>query len=224
MPGRKVPLIAGECYHVFNRGNNRQSTFITPKDFERALLTLSFYQKQNPPKKLSHFLALSKEDQQEFLVKINAMPKHAAIVAYCFMPNHFHAILKQLKENGVSKFMSNFQNSYTKYFNAKHKRSGSLFSRQFKAVRIETEEQLLHLTRYIHLNPYSGYVIKEKKKVLSYLYSSISNYMGRPKRPQLDLSSISNLANYKEFVLSQADCQRSLEKIKHLTLEDRGFK
>ena len=74
------------------------------------------------------------------------------IICYCLMPNHLHLLLRQLMDGGISKFMSNFANSYTRYFNTKSKRKGPVFEGKFKAKRIETDEQLLHLSRHIHLN------------------------------------------------------------------------
>ncbi len=94
------------------------------------------------------------------------------------MSNHFHLLLRQEKEKGISKYLSQFQNSYTRYFNSKQKRKGSLFLDQFKAVRILTENQLLHVFRYIILNPYSSYIVKNLKEVREYKWSSCREYLG----------------------------------------------
>jgi putative transposase len=76
-------------------------------------------------------------------------PHRVTVIAYCLMPNHFHLVLRQNEDGGISQYLADFQNSYTKYFDLKHRRSGAIFNRQFKAVLIESENQLLHLTRYI---------------------------------------------------------------------------
>ena len=103
----------------------------------------------------------------------------AEIVAYCFMPNHFHFLLKQKANDGISKFIANFTNSYGRYFNSKNKRNGPLFQNRFRATRIETEQQLLHVSRYIHLNPYSAYLVKNLKELEVYPYSSLPEYIGK---------------------------------------------
>lgn len=93
------------------------------------------------------------------------------------MPNHFHLLLKQTKENGISKLVANFQNSYTRYFNLKNERVGPLFQGVFKALRVKTDEQLIHVSRYIHLNPYSSSVIKSFEELKRYPWSSVEEYL-----------------------------------------------
>jgi len=118
--------------------------------------------------------------------------------------------------------MSNFQNSYTRYFNTKHRRKGPLFYDQFKAVRIETDEQLIHVSRYIHLNPYSSYVIKDFKNIKDYLWSSLPDYLSGKKgicETNVILDFFKNKKEYFEFIYNQADYQRELDRIKHLDLE-----
>ena len=138
------------------------------------------------------------------------------------MPNHFHLLLKQIKRKGISSFISNFQNSYAKYFNARHQRTGSLFQNPFKAVLVEDEGQLLHLSRYIHLNPYSSLVVKKKNDVLNYPWSSFIQYKNQKNsfcQPEVVLDKFDSLKDYEKFVLDRADYQKTLEEIKHLTCE-----
>ena len=94
------------------------------------------------------------------------------------MGNHFHFLIKQASDNGISKFMANFTNSYTKYFNTKHQRVGPLFQGVFKAVHVDSDEQLIHLSRYIHLNPVMGFVIKAEE-LKDYKWFSYPNYIGK---------------------------------------------
>lgn len=146
-----------------------------------------------------------------------------SIICFCLMPNHFHLLVRQKEENGISKFLSQFQNSFTKYFNTRIKREGHIFLGQFKAVRIETDEQLLHVSRYIHLNPYSSFVVKEFNDLLSYQWSSLLQYMKKDKgfvSPDIILSEFKKPQNYYKFISDQADYQRELEAIKHLVLEE----
>lgn len=127
MPGRNIPLITGQYYHVLNRGISLQPTFIGTRDFQRAIELMQYYQNEKPLIRYSQFLVLSKIRRKKILENLLKEKKFLAeIISYCFMPNHFHLILKQLKENGISKFMSNFSNSYTRYFNIKNKRNGPL--------------------------------------------------------------------------------------------------
>lgn len=83
------------------------------------------------------------------------------VIAYCIMPTHLHFVLCQLKDNGISIYMKNLLDSYTRYFNTRYKRKGPLWEGRFKSILVQTEEQLLHLTRYIHLNPISGALVNE---------------------------------------------------------------
>lgn len=224
MPVRRFPLVTKEIYHIFNRGIDRRTTFIDSKAYQRALLTMEYYQVKSPPLKLSRFLTLPTEESKLQREKINMEEENlAAIIAFCFMPNHFHFLLKQLVEGGISRFMSNFQNSFTRYFNTRQERVGPIFLGQFKAIRIESEEQLLHVSRYIHLNPYSSSLVKSAKALEDYPWSSLGEYLrpseGGACEKEVVLSSFKDEGEYRKFVFDQADYQRNLDGIKHLLFE-----
>lgn len=224
MPGRNIPLITDEFYHVLNKGISLQPSFISKRDFQRAIEVVRYYQSEEPPLRYSQFLALSNENRKQILENLAKEKQFLVeIIAFCLMPNHFHFLLKQVKEGGISKFMSNFTNSYTRYLNVKNERNGPLFQGKFKAIRVETDEQLLHLSRYIHLNPYSSYVIKGIKDLEKYTYSSFLEYLGNSQTSfcskEIVLDQFKNCKSYQKFVFDQADYQRKLEGIKHLTLE-----
>lgn len=223
MPGRLTPLVTGEIYHVFNRGIDRRPTFTTKWDYRRAIETITLYQYENPPIRLSKFFTLSSDRREEIMNKLKRREKLIEIFSYCLMPNHFHFLLKQHRENGIAKFMSNFQNSYTRYFNVRHQRDGSLFLDQFKGVRIETDEQCLHVSRYIHLNPYTSHVVGTFEDLESYLWSSLPVYLKEATdsfiKTDLLLSFFKAKKDYKKFILDQADYQRSLKKVEHLVYE-----
>lgn len=222
MPGRKLPLVTDEIYHVFNRGINRQPTFISKREFQRATATIKFYRFSKPPLRLSKFLRLENERRDEILKSLTTAKLLIEILAFCIMPNHFHFLLKQKEEGGIAKFLSNFQNSYTRYFNTRNQRDGSLFLDQFKAVRIESDEQLMHVSRYIHLNPHTGYVVKSLSKLPDYQWSSLPEYLRNSSQLveiNFILSFFSNPDKYKEFVFDQADYQRRLKEIEHLMFE-----
>lgn len=222
MPSRIVPLITNQIYHVFNRSVERIPTFTSIKAAKRAIDTISYYRFEHLPVRLSYFLAWSDTKQKELSKQLEQENKTLVTnICYCFMPNHFHFLIKQNQENGISKFLSNFENSFTKYFNTTNKRKGHLFLGQFKAVRIETDEQLLHISRYIHLNPYSSFVVKNLEDLLSYKWSSLGEYLDKRNGfcdKEIILSKFKKIS-YLKFISDQADYQRKLETIKHLSLK-----
>lgn len=223
MPSRKVPLVTGEIYHVLNRGVNNQPIFKDKRDFQRALEIFSFYQFIRPPIRFSFYERLAHSEKESFLKELDKSPKLVIPLAFCFMPNHFHFLVRQNQETGISKLLANFQNSYTKYFNTRHKRIGHLFQGQFRAVRIETEEQLLHTSRYIHLNPYTSYVVRTVGDLITYPWFSLIEYIENKTESicntETVLSCFPSKKKYLQFVLDQKDYQRKLEQIKHLVLE-----
>ncbi len=135
---------------------------------------LKFYTKGNPPLKFSAFLKLKNKSyfQQKKTSDNNSLVK---IIAYCFMPTHFHLVLKQLKHNGISIFMRRILNSYAKYFNIKTKRKGPLWESRFKNVILRTDEILLHVTRYVHLNPVTAYLVDYPN---NWAFSSYKEFFG----------------------------------------------
>lgn len=224
MPIRVAPLVNNEVYHVYNQGISFTPTFVSKRNYQRALETLNYYQFAKTPISFSKFKRLSTKERTNLLEKLNKKDDRLVrILCFCLMPNHFHFLLKQIKKEGISKLVANLQNSYTRYFNLKNKRVGPLFRGAFRAVRIETDEQLIHVSRYIHLNPYSSLVIKALKELEGYPWSSLGEYLYPQKRefsfPKEILSFFKTPQKYKKFVFDQADYQREIEKIKHLMLE-----
>lgn len=219
---RKIVFANNEHYHVFNRGVEKRSTFTNKYEFRRAIDTINFYSYGNLSIRYSKFLNLSKEKKTELLNSFKKDQLQIEIIAFCLMGNHFHFLLKQLKDGGIVKYMAKFTNSYTKYFNTKHNRVGPLFQGVFKAVYIEDDEQLLHISRYIHLNPVTSFNI-EAEKLKSYQWSSYPEYLGaiktRMTNPTEILSYFKNLAEYEQFVLDQADYAEQLKNIEHLIID-----
>lgn len=221
MPQRKILLVNNEFYHIFNRSINKEPIFVKQRDCQRSLKTISYYMFKNPPIRLSYFLALGQE--KRFEITKTFYSKIVDVVSFALMPNHFHFLLKQNEDKGISKFLALFENSYTRYFNTKNNRQGHVFQGQFKAVRIEDDDQLLHVNRYIHLNPYSSYVVKTLADLESYPYSSFPEFLNSlPSKiynKEIILDHFPAISKYKEFVFDQANYQRKLEEIKHLILE-----
>lgn len=223
MSYRKTPIVSGEIYHVFNRSIAQQPIFISSKDYKRALEVFRYYQYRKPPLRFSFYNRLSVDEKAKFIEELaNTADSLIDVICFCFMPNHFHFLLKNLTEEGIKKFMSNFQNSYAKYFNTKTGRTGSLFQQNFKAVRIESDEQLIHVSRYIHLNPVTAYIVKSIEELVDHPWSSYSEYLKRGRsnfKKDLILANFRSINEYKKFVADQVNFQRQLDKIKHLILE-----
>lgn len=223
MPVRTTPLVAGEIYHVLNRGNAAIPIFRNQCDYWRFIDTFLYYRYKNVSFRFSDFRNLKKDIRLDLWDKIQGGPKRVEVIAFCLMPNHFHFLLKQIGDEGVCDFLRQFSGSYSHYFNLKHKRKGSLFEGRFKSIRVETESQLLHLSRYIHLNPYSSFVVKDTEQLLVYPYSSLPEYLSASDEEtfckEIILSHFPRKDGYKTFVLDRAGYQESLEEIKHQLLE-----
>ncbi|MFC1726953.1 transposase [Patescibacteria group bacterium] len=224
MPIRETPLINNEIYHLFNRGVDSCPTFLTSVDYRRFLKTINFYRYFPLPVRLSQFLDYSIKEKENILNDLaSSMKDQVSILSFCLMPNHYHILARQIKDNGISNFLRLVQNSYTKYFNIKKERIGPLFQGPFKVVRVETDEQLIHLSRYIHLNPYSSYVVKSIEDLVKYPWSSFTNYLGKNSHQFVNkrfvLGMFKSKREYQNFVFNQADYQRQFEIIKHLAWE-----
>lgn len=213
MPYRETPFEIDYFYHVFSRGVEKRVIFTETRDYERFLQTLYYYQFKGPKPKFSHYSRFKTKD-------FDTNPKIVEINCYCLMPNHFHLLIKQLQEGGVKEFMQKLINSYTKYFNTKHQRVGHLFQGMFKAVLVETDEQLVHLSRYIHLNPYADRLIGSSDY---YPYSSYLNYVSFSPNKLINTNPILNLfknnEDYKQFVDDQVGYALELERIKHTLID-----
>ncbi|PIP30688.1 hypothetical protein COZ22_02765 [bacterium (Candidatus Howlettbacteria) CG_4_10_14_3_um_filter_37_10] len=221
MPYRKTVFVENGIYHVINRGVNRSPIFKGQRDYERFLDVAAFV-RCNPSIRFSHYNRMSFKDKEEFLEKLNKNEPLVDILSFGLMPNHFHLLLKQLKEGGAQIFMRNLQNSYGKYFNVKYDRVGTVFQSVFKAVPIETDEQLVHVSRYIHLNPVSSNIIRINE-LSKYEWTSFGYYIGQKQNKFINTTDVlghfKTKDQYKEFVFDQADYQKELEKIKHLVDE-----
>jgi len=187
--------------------------------------TARYYQVKNMAHRFSWFLELDKIKKdgfsKHFISISQGKEKLVQIIAYCLMPTHVHLVLKQLEENGISIFMGNILNSYSRYFNTKHKRKGPLWEGRFKNVLVDNDEQLLHLTRYIHLNPATAYLVDKPE---DWTMSSYKEYLLEANKDNRiceydDILDI-NTPSYKTFVEDRVSYQRELVSIKKLLLED----
>ena len=209
-------------YHIYNRGGQGQKIFFDHKDYKTFTDILSYYLTYPRGKPLSQ---IHRKNYQHPNVKGRTLDIEAPtyqLVCYCLMPTHPHLLIKQSDSpsatNNISDFMKRLTVTYTLYFNQRHGLSGSLYQGKFRNVRIKTDEQLLYLSKYIHLNP---------KSPLKHLYSSLSTFIGQSPTPKwlhpeeiLELNYYKNSKNpqkdYQNFVLDSKPMPKSISS---LTLE-----
>src|SRR3990167_992959 len=218
---RKNILVNNEVYHIYNRSIANYTIFNTEADFQRFLQLLKFFQLTKQPTKFSRFLELEAVNREGFFNYLDSFTKNeqeiVQIIAYSLMPTHIHLILKQLKENGISMFMSDILNSYTRYFNTKHHRKGPLWESKFQNVFVTKDEILLHLTRYLHLNPVTANFVNLPQ---DWEFSSYKEYLsGEEKiccyKNVLDFTP----KKYQQFVDERISYQKLLAKIKNITID-----
>lgn len=169
-------------YHIYARGANKQKLYIEATDYKHFLSLFERY--------LSSKQAISKtgEPYPHYKDKVQ-------LLAYCLMSNHFHLLVYQQQVPYLEKFMRSLMTSYSRYFNLKYKRTGPLFESRYKAVRLDNDSYLQHISRYIHLNP---------RLWQNYRYSSLGYYRTDKVPLWLDTSRILELfnsrADYLDFV------------------------
>lgn len=181
---RLLEFSTGGYYHVYNRGTDKRNIFSDSSDYERFLAAVL---------KSKHNLDDRRHD--------------VAVIAYSLMPNHFHLLLRQLEDGGVSLFMERFGNSYTKYFNIRNERSGRLFESTFKAKVIEDDLYLHSLVDYIHMNAKDLFAsideMDQHAKLLEYPWSSYRHFQGLIHDPVLDGPEIREIfGNSQPLVLT----------------------
>jgi len=181
MPRRDTPLVPGHYYHLYNRGNNHQPIFYGHDNYLFFL-----------------------ERLRDYLTPI------LDVAAYCLMPNHYH-LLVLLKEPDLSHRMQLLAISYTKAINRQEGRVGSLFQGAFRARLVDEDEYLIHLSRYLHLNPVHAGLAAEPEE---WEYSSYRDYVGRRDgslpRPEIVLSQFPSVTAYRQFVRSYVSGDRGL--------------
>jgi putative transposase len=219
---RKKLYVENTFYHIYNRGVEKRKTFQDKQDYGVFLSYLKDYLLPKDNDLLQTTLAdpqipWSEKDKILKLLRLNNFHGEITLIAYCLMPNHFHLLVKQKGSDSIDKFMNSLCTRYTMYFNRKYKRVGSLYQGPYKAVPIETDEQLLHLTRYIHKQAFpQGQALQAQP--CSYL-----EYLGQRKtkwvRPEEILGYFSKQnpkTSYQLFV----EQEENTSPIEELTLEE----
>ncbi|MEK9130130.1 MAG: transposase [Patescibacteria group bacterium] len=217
-------------YHIYNRGVDKRVIFQNQKDHYRFIHDLYEFNNKNPV--LNYIQPMRKNINIE-----NPTSKKRKllvdIMCFCLMPNHFHLILRQKVENGITEFMRKLGTGYTNYFNTEYQRSGVLFQGRFKAIDIQKDEYLMHLSRYIHLNPieliennWKKNGIKNYKKINDFLenyrWSSYLDFIDKKNFPSIInndflMSYFKGGKDYKKFIFELI--LNDFEKINNIILE-----
>lgn len=185
---QRTPLVTDNYYHVYNRGVEKRIIFLDEQDYSFFVHCLYEFNDIKP--------AIDTRWQPQRTVLRVPRDPIVDIVAWCLMPNHFHLLLRQRTKNGISFFMKKLGTGYAMYFNKKYQRSGILFQGRFKSVHVHRDEYLLHLIRYIHLNPIDLIVsdwesngvsdwLKTNQFLETYRWSSYLDWIGKKNFPSL---------------------------------------
>lgn len=220
MNTREEPFLTNGIYHVYNKTADKRLVFQDSYYCSLFYNTLSYYRASNVEVSYSRLRSYTTAHRKQILLSASIKKHHwVQILAYTFMPNHFHILLKQLKDEGISRFISDSINSFTRHYNLKNNRRGPIFLPKFKSVKVRNDQYLMHVSRYIHLNQYSSGLLS-LSLLATYRWSSYREYLYDPLRRLSDDSSVLKLFNndrkrYASFVESRAETQKSLEMIKH---------
>jgi len=229
MPAKNSRKIYSETtyYHIYNRGVEKRIIFQDSQDYRVFLSYLKDYLLPKDEKGLREMLSdpnisYKERDRIIKLLQLNNFNGELTLLAFCLMPNHFHFLIHQKSADTIDKFMNSLGTRYTMYFNKKYQRVGFLYQGVYKAVAITTDEQLLHLTRYIHKQALAlqGQALERgmQEQPSSYL-----DYLGKRKtewvHPEEILKFFSKTnpkLSYDAFVKQNDD----LNMINKLVLED----
>lgn len=185
--------LSNSYYHLYNRGVEKRKIFLDKQDYKVFLSYIKEYLTLKDVDSLRNKLSrveTSYEEKDQILKKIrlNNFYGEITLLCYCLMENHFHLLIKQFSENSIDRFMNSLCLRYSMYFNRKYNRVGKLFQGVYKAVLMENDEQLLYLTKYIHLNPFDYKIFKkidrssDITRMLTSQPSSYLNYLGKIKQ------------------------------------------
>ena len=200
MPYRKEEFVNGEIYHIIFRAIDENLLFKNDDDYYRGIFSLYEFNNGKP----IEIRQRRKERKREKIIEVNGGPSSVDkrerlvdVFAFCLMPNHIHLLLKQLKEGGITKYMSKNGTGYAGYFNRKYDHKGYVFQNRFQSVHIKNDNQLKIVLNYIHTNPISlvepkwkELGIKNSERVIGFLknkyrWSSNFDYLGKKNFPSV---------------------------------------
>ena len=222
---RKIQISLGEYYHIYNRGNNKQTVFYNNSDFARFLFLLLCLQSPFVFESMSRYTKLFVQSlalnmSEDVLGSIIAN-RFVDLVCFTLMQNHFHLILREKKEGGISRYLHRILTAYTKYANIKYEKSGHVFQGTFQAVHIKDNEQLLYLSAYIHRNPHK--LARWQDREQQYPWSSYQDYCGVNRwggllQSDILTSQFTNDKDYLEYVKSSGAKSNNILEDDHLDL------
>lgn len=192
---RKTQFAVGEFYHIYNRGVDKRNIFIDVDDMQRFFQSMQEFNTLEPIGSIYEKL-ISKPRA----IKNNSQ-KLINFICYCLNPNHFHFLVEQAADGGIKNFMHRFSTGYTKYFNERHKRSGSLFEGTYKAIHVSSNEYLLHLSSYVNLNNKVHQLGSLASKTSWQEYVSIKESSESFCHKELILAQFTSSKDYEEFAL-----------------------
>ncbi len=222
--------IANSYYHLYNRGVEKRLIFLDDQDYSVFLSYIKTYLEPKDDSMLQSILAdpssSSKEkDKALKLLRLNNFSDSIQLIAYILMPNHFHFFVKQTEPDSIDRFMNSLCTRYTMYFNKKQKRVGGLFQSVYKGVLIESEEQFIYLSRYIHRNilEFKRKNVIDMRMLASYQPSSYPDYLGIRHTTWLHPEEILKLfpdeKAYQVFV-EGIDSEKSVKTLARLTIDE----
>ncbi|MEA3463728.1 MAG: transposase [Patescibacteria group bacterium] len=180
----KIKFQNNYYYHIYNRGVDKRNIFM---EEQKTAISAP-----------SAVAALGADIADIEILK--KLPKLVEIICYCLIPNHYHLILKQLVDNGISMFMHKLADSYSHYFNKKYDRLGSLFQGTYQAIHINTDSYLLWLSGYVNGNIEIHKIAKAEK----WPWSSYLDYLGKRNgtlyNKKVILDQFQDIKEYKNLV------------------------
>jgi putative transposase len=217
MPTKRPSLINNEIYHIVIRGVEDSLVFKDESDYYRGIFSIYEFNNTKPVVIRERRKERVKEKQNTRGQSSDSRDLLVGVLAFCFMPNHIHLLLKQLKDDGISKFMRKVGTGYASYFNKKYRRMGHLFQARFGAVYIKTEEQFKNVFVYIHTNPTSLIEPNWKEKGIKspreaveflekYRWSSYLDYIGKKNFP-----SVTNRQLLSKILDGEKGCQEFIK-------------
>lgn len=219
---RKIQFVNNEFYHIFNRGIDGRDIILNEHNLERFCQSMREFNVIDPIGSIYEKNFSKKRPKDEFGGKASKFypeeDKLVEFICYCLNPNHYHFLLKQVSDRGIEKFMQRLGTGYTMYFNKEHHRVGSLFGGKFKAIHINSNEYLLHLSAYINLN-YKAH--KLGGLASKFVKSSWAEYTSEEKngfcKKDIILNQFKSVSHYEKFAESSLeDILNRKEKLKEL--------
>lgn len=183
-------------YHIYNRGVDKRTIFQDKQDYGVFLNYLKYYLSPIPKLTPLRKISVNNKIYQISEYKCKNYSQVITLLAYCLMPNHFHLLIKQSDPRSIESFMKSIGTRYIMYFNKRHQRSGRLFQGVYQAVSVDNTAQLIHLSRYIHLNPHPKSLFKQPSSYPDYLRLKNTSWV----QPEKILNHFKNISSYQNFV------------------------